>query len=161
MGVTWALGWAIFGVTIGVASNIFPGRLWEAFFRVFDAPLPALAIPGFIGGMIFSVILRIAGRARRFDQLSIPRFAAWGSLGGLLLALVPAVLVGTDLASANVSILAFTAAISAPLVLLCAGSAAGSLAIARKGARRELLEDRDNLDELPSKGPSRRIRRVG
>src|SRR5688500_1288583 len=90
MGVTWAAGWALAGVLIGVTSRLLPGLPWDSFFEVFDAPLPALAIPGFIGGALFSTVLGIAGRRRRFDELSLPRFAAWGALGGLLLSLVPA-----------------------------------------------------------------------
>ncbi|MDH4348941.1 MAG: hypothetical protein OEW17_09055, partial [Gemmatimonadota bacterium] len=89
MGLTWALAWALVGLLIGVTSNLLPGLPWDAFFEVFDAPLPALAIPGFVGGALFSMVLGIAGRRRRFAELSLPRFAAWGAVGGLLLSLVP------------------------------------------------------------------------
>jgi hypothetical protein len=81
MGLTWAAGWALVGVLIGVTSRLLPSLPWDALFEVFDAPLPALAIPGFIGGALFSVVLGIAGRRRRFDELSLPRFAAWGAVG--------------------------------------------------------------------------------
>ena len=74
MGLTWAVGWALFGVLIGVTSVLLPGLPWDLFFEVFDAPLPALAIPGFVGGALFSTVLGIAGRRRRFDELSLPRF---------------------------------------------------------------------------------------
>jgi hypothetical protein len=59
--------------------------------------LPALAVPGFVGGACFSVVLGIAGRRRRFEDLSLSRFAAWGALGGLLLSLVPAAMVAVGL----------------------------------------------------------------
>ena len=62
MGVTWAVGWAIAGVLIGITSNLLPGLPWHYFFDVFDAPLPALAIPGFVGGVLYSIVLGIAGR---------------------------------------------------------------------------------------------------
>ena len=78
MGLTWGFGWAIAGVLIGVASILLPGLPWDAFFEVFDAPLPAFAIPGFFAGVFFSTVLAIAGRRRRFRELSLPRFAAWG-----------------------------------------------------------------------------------
>ena len=65
MGVTWAVGWALFGVTIGVLSILTPWLPWGLFFAVFDAPLPALAVPGFVGGTIFSLVLGVAGRRRR------------------------------------------------------------------------------------------------
>lgn len=81
MGFTWAFGWAAAGILIGVASIVAPGRMWDAFFRVFDAPLPALAVPGFIGGAIFSVVLSVVARRRAFGQLSLVRFTAWGAVG--------------------------------------------------------------------------------
>jgi hypothetical protein len=141
MGITWALGWALAGVVIGLLSTLLPGAVWEAFFRIFDAPLPALAIPGFFAGTIFSVVLGVAARRRRFDQLSLTRFALWGALGGLALSLVPATLVFLDLATLNdgaAGIWPVTAVIAAPLALLSALSAAGSLAIARRAERSAL-----------------------
>ena len=99
MGLTWAVAWAIVGLLIGVASNLLPGLPWNSFFEVFDAPLPALAVPGFLGGVFFSVVLGIVERRRSFAELSLPRFAAWGAVGGLLLSLLPAVLVVMGLAS--------------------------------------------------------------
>ena len=134
-GLTWALGWAVGGVLIGVSSLLLPWLPWEGFFRIFDAPLPALAVPGFFGGMLFSVVLGIAGRNKRFDELSVPRFAAWGAAGGLLLSLLPAALVLLGLASVeggSLGIWQLTAVIAAPLTLLSAASAAGSLLLARK-----------------------------
>lgn len=137
MGVAWAAAWALGGMLIGVTSILFPGRLWDRVFALFDAPLPALAVPGFVGGAIFSVVLGIAGRRRRFDQLSLPRFAAWGAAGGLLLSLVPAGMATIGLATFNVDPWRFTATIAGPLIVLSALSAAGSLALARRGANRD------------------------
>lgn len=35
MGLTWAAGWAVFGVLIGISSRLFPNLLpWDAFFNV-------------------------------------------------------------------------------------------------------------------------------
>src|SRR5512139_1446686 len=90
MGLTWAAGWALVGVLIGVTSRLLPGFPWGRFFEVFDAPLPALAIPGFVGGVLFSMVLGIVARRRRFEELSLLRFAVLGAMGGLLLSLVPA-----------------------------------------------------------------------
>lgn len=135
MGVTWAVGWAIGGVLIGVASILTPWLPWEAFFRVFDAPLPAFAVPGFFGGVLFSLVLRVAGRHRSFDELSLPRFAFWGAVGGVLLSLVPAAMVAVGLASIGegaLGIWQFTAVIIGPLTLFSAASAAGSLILARR-----------------------------
>lgn len=125
MGVTWAIAWALAGLVIGVSSTILTFLPWDAFFRVFDAPLPTLAIPGFISGAIFSLALGVAGRTRRFDQLSLPWFTALGALGGLVLGAV-AVWGGFPAGT-----LLFTG-------ILAGGSAAGTLALARTGDQREL-----------------------
>ena len=151
MGLTWAAGWALAGVLIGVTSRLLPGLPWDSFFEFFDAPLPALAIPGFFGGVLFSTVLGIAGRRRRFDELSLPRFAAWGAVGGLLLSLVPAALVAVGLASPgrpDLGLLQITAAISGPLTLLSAVSATGSLMLARMGEGRESLEGSEDVAEV-------------
>ena len=78
MGITWAVAWALAGVLIGVLWTL--GLPMEWFIEVFDAPLPALAVPGFFGGAVFSTVLGIAGRRRRFDELSLPRFGALGAV---------------------------------------------------------------------------------
>lgn len=137
MGLTWAAGWALFGILIGVSSILLPWLPWAAFFQVFDAPLPAMAVPGFFGGVIFSIVLGVAARRRTFDQLSLPRFAAWGALGGLLLSLVPAAMVGVGTATIGprFGVWELTGIISGPLIVLCSASAAGSLMIARMGRR--------------------------
>ncbi|HEY9516675.1 MAG TPA: hypothetical protein VIQ74_13445 [Gemmatimonadaceae bacterium] len=148
MGVTWAVGWALVGLLIGVSSLLLPGLPWDSFFEVFDAPLPALAVPGFFGGVLFSAVLGIAGRRRRFDELSLPRFAAWGAVGGLLLSLVPATMVAVGLAtprSSEGALWQITAMISGPLILLSTVSASGSLMLARRAEDRELLEAGEGL----------------
>jgi hypothetical protein len=152
MGLTWAVAWALAGILIGVASMLLPGRLWDAFFSVFDAPLPALAIPGFVGGALFSLVLGVAARHRRFDELSLAQVTIWGALGGLLLALVPAVLVLLGLASVNAtahSLPGLTLIIACPLILLCALSAAGSLLLARRATHGQRMEI-GATDEHPS-----------
>ena len=151
MGVTWAAGWALAGVLIGVTSTLLPGLPWDSFFEVFDAPLPALAIPGFFGGVFFSMVLGIAGRRRRFSELSLPRFAAWGAVGGLLLILFPFALVAVGLASregSDVGAWEIIAAIGGPFILLSTVSASGSLMLARMGEDRELLEASKDVAEV-------------
>lgn len=121
LGVTWAVAWALAGVIIGVAYTIGVPLDW--FIEVFDAPLPALAVPGFFSGAAFSLVLGVAGRNRRFDELSLPGFAAWGALGGVLLSLVPLSVAGL-----------FTpvgAVVAGTLGVLGGASAAGTLLIAR------------------------------
>ena len=151
MGLVWAAGWAVAGVLIGVSSILLPGLPWDSFFQVFDAPLPAMAIPGFFGGVFFSMVLGIAGRHRRFSELSLPRFAAWGALGGLLLILFPFALVAVGLASREGSSLGtwqIIATISGPFILLSAAAASGSLLLARKAQDRESLAVSEGLDAI-------------
>ncbi|MBW7932164.1 MAG: hypothetical protein H3C62_00855 [Gemmatimonadaceae bacterium] len=135
MGLTWAVGWALAGILIGVSSLLLPFLPWDRFFNIFDAPLPALAVPGFVGGLIFSAVLGIAGRRRRFDQLSLPKFALWGAVGGLLLALVPGgmVLVGlATIGKEGAGVVALTAVTAPFLMALSSASATVSLLLARK-----------------------------
>ncbi len=137
LALLWAVAWAVAGLLIGVSSRLLPWLPWNAFFAVFDAPLPALAVPGFIGGALFSVLLGIGEHRRRFDELSVCRFAGWGAVGGLLLTMIPASAVlsgsatGADLAH---EFWAITSILVVPLTALSAASAAGSLWLARRAA---------------------------
>src|SRR5688572_23240240 len=138
MGLTWAAGWALFGLLIGVTSLLLPG-VFAPFFEVFDAPLPALAIPGFVGGALFSIVLSNAGRDRKFSELSVPKFAAWGAIGGVFLTLFPFALIAAGLASMEGSRHSagdIIAVIGGPFVFLSAISAAGSLVLARRASSR-------------------------
>ena len=151
MGLTWAAAWAVGGVLIGATSILLPGLPWDSFFEVFDAPLPALAIPGFVGGALFSIVLGIAGRHRSLHELSLPRFAAWGAVGGLLLILFPFALVAAGLATTEggrFSMWHILAVISGPFLVLSAASAAGSLMLARMGEDRESLEASEDVAEV-------------
>ncbi len=134
MGLTWAAGWGLAGVLIGLSWSL--GLPMEWFVEVFDAPLPALALPGFFGGAVFSTVLGFAGRRRRFDELSLSQFGAWGAVGGLLLGLFPTLLV----VSTGAASVAAAAVIIGTLTLLSAVSASSSLALARMAEKRELLD---------------------
>jgi hypothetical protein len=150
MGLTWAIAWAMVGLLIGVVSLLLPGLPWDRFFEVFDAPLPALAVPGFVGGAIFSVVLGFVARRRRFSELSLPIFAVCGALGGLLLAQIPNTMVmlglGTPAAGANLWRLTMMA--SGPFALLGAASACTTLMIARKVEDVAPSEASDDVAEL-------------
>ncbi|MES3035960.1 MAG: hypothetical protein V4813_18295 [Gemmatimonadota bacterium] len=145
-GLTWALGWAVGGLLIGVTSLVTPWLPWDAFFAVFDAPLPALAVPGFVGGVIFASVLGVAARHRRLADLSLLQFAAWGALGGLLLACVPAASAAVGFLTVGDSepgIGKLTAMIAGPLMLLSSLSASLSLLLARRAERRDAARVRD------------------
>ena len=126
--LTWAVVWGgvgtIYGLLILAISGGGPG--------VLVGNALALAMIGFVGGAIFSTVLGITEGRRRFDEMSLPRFAAWGAVGGLLLS----VLLIADGAAGGATAGIFYGV----LPLLAAGSAAGSLALARRADDRELLE---------------------
>lgn len=156
MGLTWAVGWAFAGLLVGVTSKLLPWVPLDWFFEVFDAPLPAFAIPGFVAGVFFSAVLGIAGRSRRFRELSLPRFAAWGVAGGVLLTLFPFALVAVGLASLNPGAASWPviAAVGGTFVVLSTVSASATLMVARKAERRLSLQSQDlsagqEADRLP------------
>ncbi len=135
MALTWAVVWAPVGVLIGmiVDPNDSMEEMWVA----------VGAYPGFLCGAVFSAVLGIAEGRRRFDELSLPRFAAWGALGGLLLGVlaVTAGMLGPGLTLLD-------AIIAGVATLLGAGSAAGSLLMARRTDDRELLEAGDDIADV-------------
>jgi hypothetical protein len=124
-GLTWAVGWAgIFGV-LGLI------------FGAGSVPRVALlgAFTGLIAGGAFAVILSIAERRHRLEDLSLWRTALWGGLGGILVA---AAFSGSW---ENFWSYAATMAISA------SASSAGTVAIAKR-ADRKLLESDEDLPAL-------------
>ena len=126
MGLTWAAAWFGVWATVGLVSLVINGGGLGAL-----ADTVMFPVAGFVAGAAFSVILGIAEGRRRFDEMSLPRFAGWGAVGGLLLfGLAGGAGGGIYGMVVNGSIMA----------LLCSGSAAGSLALARKADDRELLE---------------------
>jgi hypothetical protein len=136
MGLIWGAAW-------GVAGNVVVlGFLLNTGHRP-DAPFPIMfGAFGFVAGVVFSGVLGLVEGRRRFGQMSLPRFAVWGAIGGLLLSatFVLAVALGGDPAFLrNLLVLGPVIAIAA------AGSAAGSLALARRAQDRALLEATDDV----------------
>jgi len=68
------------------------GGIVEAFIdpegQIIDVWPTFLAIPGFIGGGVFSALLLIAGRSRGFDEIAATHFAIWGVVTGIVLGLL-------------------------------------------------------------------------
>ena len=81
MGLIWAALWAVLAVLIGTITESLTGYSLETH----ADPLMALAMPGFIYGVIFYTVIWFAERNRRFDELSLPKVTAWGAVVGLLL----------------------------------------------------------------------------
>jgi hypothetical protein len=144
LALTWAVGGACLGFAIELVHNVWPNPL-GALVDIWPA---ALAYPAFFGGLAFSAVLGIAARRRRFHELSLPKFAAWGAVGGLLVSLIPAAMVTVGLASANASVWKLTAALAGPLMVGTAVAAAGSLALGRLAEHRALHEASRNVDDV-------------
>lgn len=127
MGLTWGAAWGVAGTILAVVTR----------FKA-DAPFPLIfAVLGFIAGVIFSAILALTEGRRRFDQMSLPRFAVWGATGGLLLSAVFAK--AASLGWGDVLVIAPTFAVA------CAVCASGSLALARQAGPRELSDNRGDI----------------
>ena len=78
--VLWVVGWGLgFG---GIMELIDPDG------KIQDVWPTLLAIPGFIGGVIFSALLAIVERRRSFDDVSLVRFAFWGAVTGVAIGLL-------------------------------------------------------------------------
>lgn len=127
MGLTWALVWAPAAVLIGLFVDP-DGSM--------DEMWPAIgAYPGFLGGVVFSMVLAIAARRRRLDELSLSRVAAWGAAAGLLVGVLPFT-IGEPTTERPLWLLATV--VIGTITLLSAVSAAGSLALARRAEKRAL-----------------------
>jgi len=152
MGLSWAVVGFVAGAGIELIHNLWPNPLGSAV----DIWPMALALPGFLGGVAFSAVLGIAGRRRRFDELSMPRVAAWGAVGGFLVSLAPTAMVFMGLATANVSVWQITLALVGPFTLGGAAAASGTLALARMADDQELLaESKDVADVGLTEGEER------
>ena len=129
MGLIWAFAW--FGA--GMILLLIVG------FGAADVPFPLFfGLLGFLAGVTFSGVLVIVEGRRRFDQMSLPRFAGWGAVAGLLLSGIFALAAGLG---GEFLVLGPVFALSG------AGSAAGSLALARMAEDRELLDASADVGE--------------
>ena len=122
-GLTWGAAWSAAGVVLAAITR------FQA-----DAPFPLIfGVLGFTAGVIFSVFLALTAGHRRFDEMSLRRFAGWGAVGGLLLSGLFAKAASLDWR--DVIMIAPTFALASALC------ASGSLALARRSERRELGTD--------------------
>ena len=130
MGFTWAAAWSVAGMV----------PRWLFGFNT-DAPFPLIfGVLGFFAGIIFSGLLMLSEGRRGFDEMTLPRFAAWGGLGGFLLSAIFTRAASLGLADALV--------IAPTFAVACAISASGSLALARRAGMRELPGIRRDTAEL-------------
>jgi len=139
MGFTWAAAW----FAVGFAPR------W-VFGINSDLPFPLLfGGLGFIAGVTFSGLLVLTEGRRRFDQMSLRRFAAWGAIGGVVLSAL--FVRGASLGWGEVLGITTTFAVA------CAVCASGSLALARRAVRRELPDPRRDIVEAELTNQERKL----
>lgn len=120
-GLVWAVVWASIAVLIGlliVDPDNSMDEMWVAIG----------AYPGFLCGVLFSVLLGIAERGRRMDEVALPRLAALGAAAGLPVGALPFA-VGDS--TGELPLWPLASAVMGGITLLSAGSAVGSALVSR------------------------------
>jgi len=130
MGLTWAVAGGAVGTLISLGFLVRTGSRPDAPFPIMFGAL------GFAAGVVFSGVLRFVEGRRRFDQMSIPRFAAWGAGVGFALSGVFFLAVSRG----DPAFLQYFVVVGPLVGVAAAGCAAGSLAIARRAREGDLLE---------------------
>ncbi len=158
-GLIWAAGWSPIGAVVGLVVGVVVGEVGLGVVALYVWYFAAL---GFIYGVMFMFFTRLKlkeeGRkeygideVRRFDEMSFPRVVG---IGGMLAgAAFSAMFLSTGDPLSE-----FLLSIGDPPTLrwlviglgalLGAGSAAGSLALARRAHDRELLEDGADVADI-------------
>ena len=121
----WAVGWAGVLSVATVVIDIIGGYPWTPTLANLAANAVLFGAMGFLGGAAFSVVLGIAGRRRRFEDMSLPTFTVWGAIAGVGLGVLMAL---TSVGGFSLSTLVSSVVFGA---VLGGGSAGGSLALAR------------------------------
>lgn len=149
MGLTWAAAWGVAGALVTLGFVLRTGSRP-------DAPFPIMfAAAGFVAGVVFSGVLVLVEGRRWFGQMSLSRFAAWGAAGGLLLSATFALAVSL---SGDRRFLWNLLVVGPAFAVAAAGSAAGSLALARRAQDRELLESTEGVAAAGrSEGEARKV----
>ncbi|HEX2188917.1 MAG TPA: hypothetical protein VHG51_08475 [Longimicrobiaceae bacterium] len=126
-GLSWAVTWAPAALLIGLVVD--PDNSMDEMWVAIGA------YPGFICGVLFSVLLGIAERGRRIDEVSLPRLAALGAAAGLPVGAFPFA-VGEPTSEIPLWLLAST--VIGCIASLSAGSAVGTALVSRSLRRRRL-----------------------
>ncbi len=135
MGLIWGTAWFLAGM--GLLLIVGPDAA--------DVPFPlGFGLLGFLSGALFSGVFALVERRRRLDQMSLGRFTGWGALGGGLLGGLFTLFGGAELVG------------MIPVLAVAGGaSAAGALALARRGAPPTPLPPNDPTEALPPGSGSR------
>ena len=129
LGVIWGVAWGAVGA---IPRWVFGVNT--------DAPIPLIfGALGVIAGVTVAVLVAATEGRRKFDQISLLRFAGWGAMGGLLLSAL----------WANAASLGWgdVLAIAPTFALACAACASGSLALARRTVRQALPDSGGDTTE--------------
>ena len=134
VGLTWGVGWGtLIFILTSIIGAVDPQQIDQG-----EEPWRLAGLVGMVGfmsGAVFAVILSSAERRKSLKDLSVPRAALWGALGGAALPL---------LTTMNNSVMFNTV----PLGVIFAAS---TVAIARRAALRE-AEEPETLP--PASAPS-------
>jgi len=141
LGLTWGIAGFVIGMGIELIHNIWPNPLGSAV----DIWPMMLAVPGLLGGVAFSTVLGIAGRRRQFGELSLPRFAVWGAVGGFVVSLIPVAMIAGGLGTSSIPLWQLAAGVAVPCMLGGAVAASGSLMLARLSGDRALRAASEEL----------------
>ena len=150
--LTWGAVWASVGAVIAVVEWLRYVPLELASLPRLPsqlvAPMTILGTAGFLGGTVFGLLLARREQGKTLETLSTARIAAWGAVGGITFVFaglaLGAALFGIADTLAGPELLWFGAAAGCGAI-----SAAGSLAIARKGTP-GLLEEAAEMQRLGS-----------
>ena len=145
MGLTWAAAW--FAAGMALLLVVGPDAA--------DVPFPlGFGLLGFLAGVTFSGVLTLAAGRWDFSRLSLPRFALWGGVGGVVFGVLFVLVVGM-LGAASLPVLGMAGLFG----LAGAGTAAGSLALARGAADEADALGSGRGEEVPglpdAEGPER------
>ncbi len=134
-GLTWAFAWSFIGTIFMVLLGVD--------LRTTTNMINPYSAMGLIGGAAFYL------SRRRFDEMSLPRFAAWGAVGGVLLSMPLWGTLSSTLGKDSLAInLVLDVAQVGVMALMCAGCAAGSLALARNAHDGDLLEAGGSAEKI-------------
>ena len=133
MALAWAVLWAPFGVLAGMLLDP-TGTM--------DEPWPALgAYPGFLCGVVFSIVLAVCHR--RLAELSLSQAVAWGTASSLfVIAPLFTGLLGTP--NTEHALWQWRYAILGAVILLSSISAVGSVLVAGMVNKRHLSDGTAN-----------------
>jgi hypothetical protein len=141
MGLTWGFTWFAAGMVMMLGTLLVTGSTGA------DVPYPlGFGALGFLAGITFSAVLVVGEGRRRFDQMSLPRYAGWGAIGGLLFSVIFAVAAAAlSEGAAFLQNLVFLGPLFAGAGAACAS---GLLALARRAQNRELPEAGTDVAEV-------------